>query len=315
MSQPTINDVHIDQALTQISIAAMNKPESFVADKVFPSLPVVKESDKYFVFTKSHLFRSEVELRTPTAPVTHRGYDLSTSNYQCEEYATGFLVADRIAANSDDPLRPYEDATEIITHDMQMFKENNFAAEYMVAGTWSNDVTLSGTDQWDDYTNSDPIKNIDDAKFTINGLTGVPTAQLSVVMGAAVWNKLKRHPNLLAAYGGGFTGMKVLTREQVASILEVKEVLVSEAVWNTNNEGNSTQTLSRIVGKTCLVFYRPDSPSLMTPSCGYFFEKMQAEIMRYAIQRRRSQAVEITSTFDYKDTDVDAGYLYIDAVS
>lgn len=315
MPQPTISDVHIDQALTEISIASMNKPDSFVAEKVFPSLPVKKESDKYYVFTKSHLFRSEVELRSPSAAVKHRGYDLSNTNYQANEYATGILVPNRVAENADGSLRPYEDATNIITHDMQMFKENNFAAEHMVAGTWTNDVTLSGTDQWDDYTNSDPIKNIDDAKFAINGLTGIPTNQLSVVMGAAVWNKLKRHPNLLSVYGGGYAGMKVLSREQVASIFDVKEVLVSEAVWNSNNEGNATQTLSRIVGKTCLVYYRPDSPSIMTPSCGYFFEKTKSEILRYAIQRRRSQAVEISSLFDFKATDVDAGYLYIDAVS
>lgn len=315
MPQPTISDVHIDQALTQISIASMNQAESFVANRVFPSLPVTKESDKYYVFTKSHLFRSEVELRGASSAVKHRGYDLSNTNYQANEYATGILVPDRVAANSDAPLRPYEDAANIITHDMQMFKENNFAAEHMVSGTWTNDVTLSGTDQWSDHTNSDPVGDIDDAKFAINGLTGIPTNQLSVVMGAAVWNKLKRHPSLISVYGGGHVGMKVLTKQQVADILEVKEVLVSEAVWNTNNEGNSTQSLSRIVGKTCLVYYRPDSPSLMTPSCGYFFEKTQSEILRYAIQRRRSQAVEISSLFDFKATDVDAGYLFIDAVA
>lgn len=313
--QPDRSDVHVDQPLTQISIASMNMPESFVAESIFPRVPVNKESDKYFVFTKSHMFRSTVEVRSPTAPVKHRGYELSTGNYSANEYATGILVADRIANNSDAPLRPYEDATNIITQDMMMFKENNFGAEHLVTGTWTNNVTLSGTDQWNDYVNSDPIGDIDTAKFTINGLTGIPTSQMCIAMGSAVWNKLKRHPALLNAFGGGYGGMKVLTKAQVAEILEVKKIVVSEAIWNTNLEGNSTQTLSRIVGKNCLIYFAPDSPGLMTPSCGYFFTKTQSEITRYDVRRRRSQAVEITSLFDFKTTDVDAGYLIIDAVA
>ena len=315
MPQPGLNDVHVDAILTNISVASMNQDDSFIATKVFPALPVTKESDKYFVFTKSHLFRSEVELRSPSAAVKHRGYDLSTDNYNCNEYATGILVPDRIAENSDMPLRPYEDATAIITHDMKMFTENNWAAEHMVAGTWTTDNTLSGTDQWSDFTNSDPIGDIDTAKRTVNGLTGIPTSQLSLAIGALVWDKLKRHPDMLGAFGGGNPAMKVLTKQQAAEILEVKEILVSEAVWNTNKEGNATQTLSRIVGKNALVFYRPTAPSLMTPAAGYFFRKTSAEISRYRIQRRRSEAVEIMSNFDFKTTDVDAGYLFVNAVA
>ena len=315
MSQPTRSDVHVDAVLTQISIASMNKPESFVAQKVFPRVPVSKESDKYFIFTKSHTFRSEVEVRAPGTTVKHRGYALSNTNYQANEYATGIRVPYRIAENADAPLRPREDATNIITQDMLMFLENNWAAEFMVTGTWTTNTTLIGTDRWDDYAGSDPIGNIDTAKFTINGLTGVPTSQLSLAMGAAVWNKLKRHPSLLGAFGGGFGGMKVLTKQQVAEIFEVKEINVSEAVWNTNIEGNATQTLSRIVGKNCLVYYAPASPSLMEPACGYFFSKSVSEISAYDMPRHKAEAVEISSIIDFKATDVDAGYLYIDAVS
>lgn len=315
MPQPDRSDVHVDQPLTQFSIASMNQAEAFIAQKIFPRIPVKKESDKYYVFTKSHLFRPTVEVRGPSARVKHRGYALSTSNYSANEYATGILVPDRIADNSDAPLRPYEDATTIISHDMLMFIENNFAAEFLVTGTWTTNTTLSGTDQWSDYANSDPIKNIDDAKETITGLTGIPGQMQSVAMGASVWKKLKRHPSILNAFGGGDSRLKVLTKEIVADVLEVKEILVSEAVQNTNVEGNATQTLSRIVSKNALVFYAPPSPSIMTPSCGYFFAKTVSEIMRYRINERRSEAVEISSLFDFKATDVDAGVLYINAVA
>ena len=312
---PTRSQVHVDAPLTNVSIAAMNTAEAFVAQKVFPRVPVTKESDKYFIYNKDFLFRSRTELRAPGAPVALRDYKVSNATYGAEEYAAGIMVPDRVAENSDSPLRPYEDATKILAHDMLMFIEDNWFDVAMVTSAWTSESTLSGTDQWDDYTNSDPIGDIDTAKFTINGLTGIPTSQLSIAMGAAVWNKLKRHPQLLAVYGGGFQGMKVLTRQAVAEIFEVKEVLVSEGVWNTNNEGNSTQTLARIVGKQCLVFYKPASPSLMTPSGGYFFSKSVSEVSRYYVNRRKSEIVENCSIFDFKITMQDAGYLFLDAVS
>jgi hypothetical protein len=315
MPQPDLADVHIDQPLTNISIASMNQDSAFIAQKVFPRVPVTKESDKYYVFSKSQMFRSTVEVRGPSSEVKHRSYDLSNTNYQANEYATGLLVPDRIANNSDAPLRPYEDGTTIVTHDMLMFIENNFAAEFLVTGTWTTNTTLSGTDQWSDYANSDPIKNIDDAKETLTGLTGIPGEMLSLAMGSGVWKKLKRHPNILNAFGGGNPSLKVATKQMVADLLEVKELIVSEAIWNTNNEGNATQTLSRIVSKNCLVYFAPASPSLMTPSCGYFFSKTVSQIDRYRINRKRSEAIEINSLFDFKATDVDSGVLIINAVA
>ena len=44
---PTMSDVHIDAALSELSIAYKNK--SFIADQVFPLVTVEKQSDKYYV--------------------------------------------------------------------------------------------------------------------------------------------------------------------------------------------------------------------------------------------------------------------------
>jgi len=53
----------------------------------------------------------------------------------------------------------------------------------------------------------------------------------------------------------------------------------------------------------------------MTPSCGYFFSKTVSQIDRYRINRKRSEAIEINSLFDFKATDVDSGVLIINAVA
>ena len=53
MPQPTQNQVHVDAILTNISVAYMQKQENFIANKVFPIVPVDKQSDKYFSYTKN----------------------------------------------------------------------------------------------------------------------------------------------------------------------------------------------------------------------------------------------------------------------
>lgn len=312
---PTLGQVHSDQPLTQISIAAFNADDAFVAQKAFPRVPVKKESDKYYIYTKSYLFRSKTEVRAAGAPVALRDYKVSTATYTAEEYAVGMMIPDRIKDNADDPLQPLNDGAKILAHDMKMFIENNWASTALVTGAWTSESTQSGTDQWDDYTNSDPVGDVDTAKETVNGLTGVMESEMSMICGLQVWNKLKRHPQLIAAIGGGATGVTVLNKSQVAEIFGLKSIMVAEAVRNTNNEGNSTQTLSRIVGKLAWIGYVTASPSLMAPSGGYFFSKTVAENYRYYAQRRRSEVIELSSLFDFKITMADAGYLYIDAVS
>lgn len=54
---PAISQIHIDQALTNISV--MYRNASYVADEVFPILPVSKRSNKYF-------------LKKPGKPIVYR---------------------------------------------------------------------------------------------------------------------------------------------------------------------------------------------------------------------------------------------------
>ena len=47
-AQPNASDVHIDSPLTNISIAYMQDQKEYIADKIFPVVPVDKQGDKYF---------------------------------------------------------------------------------------------------------------------------------------------------------------------------------------------------------------------------------------------------------------------------
>lgn len=82
---PTAGDVHVNAPLTNISIAYMQKAEMFIADKVFPMVPVQKQSDRYFVYPKGAWFRSEAKERAPGTESAGSGFEIdNTPTYYCK---------------------------------------------------------------------------------------------------------------------------------------------------------------------------------------------------------------------------------------
>ena len=81
MSKPTYAQSHIDVALTNISVAYA--PGGFVADQLFPFVPVNKISNKYFIYTKADWLRRESQPRAPGTRAARGDYGLSTGTYTC----------------------------------------------------------------------------------------------------------------------------------------------------------------------------------------------------------------------------------------
>ena len=65
MPQPTASDVHVNTPLTMISIAFLQDQSEFIADQCFPTVPVQKQSDRFYVYDKDAWFRSDL-----SAPAT-----------------------------------------------------------------------------------------------------------------------------------------------------------------------------------------------------------------------------------------------------
>ena len=51
MPQPTLQDVHVNRPLTNVSVAYLQEAAGveFVADKAFPAVPVENKSDLYYL--------------------------------------------------------------------------------------------------------------------------------------------------------------------------------------------------------------------------------------------------------------------------
>lgn len=273
MAQPNVNTVHIDAILTNISVAYMQKADSFIADKVFPVVPVDKKSDKYFVYDKNDWFRDEAQRRADATESAGSGYNLSTATYSADVWAFHKDVGDQTKANADSPLNPLREAAEFVTQRLMLRREVQFVSDYMTTSVWGKDYTgVSGTPstdefkQWSDFTNSDPIEDIEGGKAQILSTTGFEANTL--VLGYDTFRKLRHHPDIVDRIK--YTSSSVVTSDMLARMFEVDRVLVAKSIRATNNEGG-TGAYSFNVGKVAWLGHVAPNPGLLTPSAGYIF--------------------------------------------
>src|ERR1019366_265814 len=106
MPQPTLQDVHVNRPLTNISVAYLQEAAGveFVADKAFPAVPVENKSDLYYTYARADFNRDEMQKRALSAESAGTGYNLnSTGTYNCDVWSLHKDVDDQIRSNSDSP--------------------------------------------------------------------------------------------------------------------------------------------------------------------------------------------------------------------
>jgi hypothetical protein len=320
MAQPHINSVHVDAILTNISIGYLQNQDNFIADKVFPVIPVDKKSDKYFVYNKNDWFRDEAQRRADATESAGGGFNLSTDTYSADVFAFHKDVGDQLLANADAPLNPLREAAEFVTRRLMLRRELQFVSDFFKTGVWATDVTgVSGTPgsgetkQWSDYTASDPIDDIEEAKSDILGATGMEANTL--VLGYETFRTLKNHPDLVDRIK--YTSSQTITTDMLAAMFDIPRVLVAKAVQATNKEGIA-QAYDFAFGKKAALYHVAPNPGLLTPSAGYTFSWTGVSgglgqvigTSQFRMESLKADRVEAEMAFDNKVTGADLGYFW-----
>jgi hypothetical protein len=320
MPQPTSSQVHVDAILTNISVAYLQRAENFIADKVFPVVPVDKQSDKYFVYSKNDWLRDEARVRTDGTESVGSGYNITTDTYYADVYAIHKDIGDQTRANADAPINVDREAAEFVTHRLLTRREIQFVNDFMTTSKWGTDVTgvaasptTGQTIQWSDYTNSDPIEDIEEGKAKILSTTGFEANTL--VLGYDVFRQLKNHPDLVDRIK--YTSSQTITEDMLARMFDIERVLVSKSVKATNAEGASA-AYSFTTGKTALLAHVAPSPGILTPSAGYTFSwtgvsqgmGLTIGTSSFRLESLRATRVEAELAFDNKVVASDLGYFW-----
>ena len=325
MPQPNINSVHVDAILTNISVAYLQNQDNFIADKVFPVIPVDKKSDKFFTYTKNDWFRDEAQRRAGGTESAGGGYGLSTDSYSADVFAFHKDVDDQTLYNADAPLNPLREATEFVTRRLALRKEIQWNSDFFAGSIWGNDYDgVAGTPstnevkQWSDYAASDPIDDIEDAKAGILSTTGMEANTL--VLGYDVFRTLKNHPDIVDRIK--YTSSQTVTADMLAAMFDVPRVIISKAVKATNNEG-ATAAYSFTSGKKALLCHVAPTPGLLTPSAGYSFSwtgvsgGLGATVgtSQFRMESLKADRIEAEMAFDNKVIASDLGWFWDSVVA
>jgi len=328
MPQPSVNNVHIDAILTNISVAYLQNTNNFIADKVFPVVPVDKKSNLYFKYTKDDWFRDEAQRRADGTASAGSGYGLTTDTYQADVFAFHKDIGDQTRANADNPLNPDMEATQFVTQRLLLRREVQWATDFFQGGVWGTDAvagayTAGGTTyipgtnstvKWSDYTNALPIVDVEYGKYTVLQNTGYEPNTL--VLSYPVFQKLKAHPTLVDRYKYTQTGA-IITEDLLAQLFGLDRVLVAKAVVNSADEGLSG-SYNFTANNNALLCYSAPNPGLMTPSAGYTFMWTGVSgglgttvgVSRFRMEELKADRVEGEIAFDDKVVAADLGYFW-----
>lgn len=332
MTQPTARAVHIDQPLTNISIAYLQNAANFVASRVFPNIRVQKQSDVYFTYDRGFFNRNQARLRAPATEAAVAGFGLSTDSYMAKVVALKTQMAWQVMSNADTPVQLERANTELLLHSMLIEKEVDWATKYFANNIWGTQYdgvpSSPGTDeviQWSDQTSGDPIGDIREAKTDIMESTGfMPN---TMVVSQRVLDALVDHPDIVdrIKYSGGVGNQNPArtTVEALSQLFEIDRILVMRAIQNTAAEGD-TNVHSFIGGKHALLAYVAPTPGLMTPSAGYTFtwsgylgatNEFGVSVERRERDLIKATEIEVEQAYVHKLVASDLGVFFKDIVA
>lgn len=315
--------LHLDSMLTNISMGWDN-PQEFVGPVLFPSVTVAKQSDKYYVYNRDTWGRVTDDIRVPGSEANELPpMTLSRDTYFIEEHSLEDVVPDEEVENADSPLQPAADSTERLTNTLLLNREN---IQMTMATTVANyasgyTTTLSGTTQWDDYTNSDPIGNSRTARKKIHDtMFRDPNV---VIMGYGVYWTILEHTKVLARIT--YSSPQITSKEIVAEVLGIPSNFYVAGGGVVNSVYGQPETAGYLWPNDVLFAWVPPSPGRKTPAFGYEFVQSYGggglqPTERWREEKRKSDVVRVSRRYDNKFIAVDGsgksigGYLFKDAI-
>ena len=317
----TPSSVHIDAPLTNLTIAYVQDQNNFVADKVFPTVAVERQSDKYYEYDRANMNRSgDVKKLAPRTEVNRIGQKVSNTSYFADVYGLGMDFDQQTLATEDTALDIRSSGAQTLTTRLLIHREEQFASTFFAAGVWGTQTTPANL--WSDYTNSTPLVDVTTASRTMQLKSGGFKPN-TMVVGKEVRDILINHPKVLARLNGGSTVQNpaLVTDNMLAQIFEVENFYVMEAVQNSSVEGVA-ESNAFIGGKHALLVHGPKNAGLMVPAAGLTFAWNTLEGVNNlgvtvesfsddALKRQQvAEHIQVKMSYDMKVTGADLGYFF-----
>lgn len=270
------NAFHYDQPLTAFSVAYSQTAEGFVADKVFPSVPVSNASDVYATWARGNFFRDDVQVRPMGGRAPVQGVKPAWASYTIEEEALAATIDDRERANQTAPINSERAKTRMLMDQHLIHRDRKWAAAYFKTGVWGADVighatTANATQEifWNLSTGV-PIQAVRRRKRAIKMATGREPNVL--VLGSDVEMALLDNAEVIARISGGASQSDpALVDLQTLSTAFGLRVVTATAIWNSAVEDATESMAAILTPKSALLAYAAPNAAIDEPSAGYTF--------------------------------------------
>jgi hypothetical protein len=311
---PEPSQVHVDAALTAVSVAYRN-PE-YAADAVAPPVPVRKQSDKYFVYdAEREWMRPSPDRRSPGAEANEVNFSVSTDNYFCDDHALEAAIPDEERDNADPAIQPDIDRTEFLTEKIALNREIALAGALAQAGGVPG-AALSGEDLWDN-PDSNPFAVFAEARASV--LLGTQRLPNLLLLSSPVFEVLRNHPAVVERIK--HTSAGIVTEDLLAQLAGVARVVVGRAYKNTAARGQAP-VMVPVWGRHAYFLHVAARPGLKQISGVYTFVWTGASggtdgtvVERWREPRRKADMIRVQKYYDHKIVAPAAIYRVSDAVS
>ncbi len=308
------SNTFVSPLLTNISLAYRN--ESYIAEQILPVVPVIKDTAQIATYGMDNL-RIEESLRAQGSWANEVNHSLTLgAHYILQDHALKEFVTKEEEDNADKPVTPRIDATENLTDRLQVIKEKELADAMANTGVITLNTTLSGTDQWSDFDNSDPFADIKTAMESVRSNSWM--LPNTFVMSYAVMMTLLVHP----AFLDRLPNVTVMTSDLVLQALRmafpnIKNIFIGSAQYNSGVEWG-TDALADIWGKHFWVAYVSDKPRLKSRSFGFTYQapgqNRQVKVLAYD-EDKEGRFIRINDKYDQKIVDNKCMYLIKNAIA
>ena len=298
--------------LTNISLAYKN--DDYLSEKLMPIVQVKKDTGQITTYGMDNL-RITNSLRAQGSSTNEINHTVSIgAHYILKEHALKELVTKEEMENADKPINPQLDATENLVDRMWVIREKALADTMGNTAIMTNNVTIAGNDQWNNYSTSDPVGDIRTGIIAVKAQTGKLANTL--VFAWDVWMQLLDHPDIKSrAEGAVVVDAEVVSKLLVKIFPHIKNIHVGTAMYNAGVEGGS-DSLTEIWTKNSWVGYIEPRPTLKSRSFGFTYQRGASRFVdtlamgaSHETWDRKGMFVRVNDKYDQKLVDVKCLYL------
>ena len=326
---PSVSQITVPVANPNLTI--QYRPDDFIAERVFPTLPLTSPSQKILKYSKANMFRlnSQELFRAEGAETKIFNWEIETQLVNPRQISAGESVPvemiDVEGMPGQLPTNSIIDAVQHATIMVDEFKEklvsDTIYSNVWLDGTSGGSVVSAGNGGWAmDTTANSFIKDVFAAKYQIYAATGKRPNVLVIDLETFYAQQF----NPIVADKIKYTQKAVTTQEILAELLQLDEVIVGSTPYTATGENkrNKTPVMSNIwapSGHGNAFLFRREVPGLRVLTAGLQFRLPYRGSLRFVEgfydYPRRQYVYTVTEQIEVAPVALDMGWAFTRTVS